>query len=616
MRFRTKTVLGVAIIEMVLLAVLISSALSVLKDSNETALANRVKLGSKLLASAAKEAVLAQDLATLDSLVKETIASGQIDSVRILDANGIVLAQQGDAAILAHPFHKESQAGQSPDEIFDWSESIKAGGIQYGEVRLSVSTAPLRSLLSSAKNWAAGIAGLEMLLVAIFSWLLGTYLARQLVELRNASARLSAGEFDYRIPVTGSDELADTASAFNRMAHQLGESHSSLQQENQMRLETMKRLEFALAQTEDRTEQLNAIFSLSPDGFIAFDQNVRIKYANPAFFQMTSFKENEIIGLDEANFSEKLAQRCVPTAKFLGIEALKTKLETSLSASPESDRNNTERPRQLIELAAPNKREIEIGIRESDARTVSQILYFRDVTHEKAVDHMKSEFLATAAHELRTPLSSIYGYAEILLARQFPPAEIKQFLGIIYDQASQMVLIINELLDLARIESRQGKDFNYSRLDLGQLLSDVIGSFKLPEQRPPLSWKTEPDCWIRADKDKLTQAINNVLSNAIKYSSEETTVSVELVTSDTTEDPALHYGIRISDQGIGMTPEQLSRVFERFYRADSSGSIPGTGLGMSITKEILELHGGKVEIKSEPKIGTQVTLWIAALKDD
>lgn len=383
-----------------------------------------------------------------------------------------------------------------------------------------------------------------------------------------------------------------------------------------MRLETMKRLEFALAQTEDRTEQLNAIFSLSPDGFIAFDQNVRIKYANPAFFQMTSFKENEIIGLDEASFSEKLAQRCVPTAKFLGIEALKTKLENSLAATLESDRNNTERPRQLIELAAPNKREIEIGIRESDARTVSQILYFRDVTHEKAVDHMKSEFLATAAHELRTPLSSIYGYAEILLARQFPPAEIKQFLGIIYDQASQMVLIINELLDLARIESRQGKDFNYSRLDLGQLLSDVIGSFKLPEQRPPLSWKTEPDCWIRADKDKLTQAINNVLSNAIKYSSEETTVSVELVTSDTTEDPALHYGIRISDQGIGMTPEQLSRVFERFYRADSSGSIPGTGLGMSITKEILELHGGKVEIKSEPKKGTQVTLWLAALKDD
>lgn len=616
MRFRTKTVLGVAIIEIVLLAVLISSALSVLKDSNETALANRVKLGSKLLASAAKEAVLAQDLATLDSLVKETIASGQIDSVRILDANGIVLAQEGDATILAHTFHQDSQAGQSSDEIFDWSESIKAGGIQYGEVRLSVSTAPLRSLLSSAKNWAAGIAGLEMVLVAVFSWLLGTYLARQLVELRNASARLSAGDFDYRVPVTGSDELADTAAAFNRMAHQLGESHASLQQENQMRLETMKRLEFALAQTEDRTEQLNAIFTLSPDGFIAFDQNVRIKYANPAFFQITSFRENEIIGLDEANFSEKLAQKCVPTAKFLGIEALKTKLRTSQSSTPEPDRNNAERPRQLIELATPNNREVEIGIRESDARTVSQMLYFRDVTHEMAVDHMKSEFLATAAHELRTPLSSIYGYAEILLARNFPPAEIKQYLGIIYDQAGQMVMIINELLDLARIESRQGKDFNYSRLDLGQCLSDVIGSFRLPEQRPPLDWKSEPDCWIRADKDKLTQAINNVLSNAIKYSSKETTVSVELVKSEITEDSTFYYGVRISDQGIGMSPEQLSRVFERFYRADSSGSIPGTGLGMSITKEILELHGGKVEIKSEPDMGTQVTLWLAALKDD
>ena len=122
--------------------------------------------------------------------------------------------------------------------------------------------------------------------------------------------------------------------------------------------------------------------------------------------------------------------------------------------------------------------------------------------------------------------------------------------------------------------------------------------------------------WVRADSKKLSQALGNVLSNAYKYSPEGGAVAIELIPP---EAGGSRVGIRVSDQGIGMSSAQLSRVFERFYRADASGQIPGTGLGMSIVREIIELHGGEVSVDSTFGAGTQVTLWLpgaAALSED
>ena len=128
MRFRTKTIIGVALIEIALLAVLVGSALQALRDSNELELTRRVQLGGKLIAAAAKDAVISQDLATLDSLVIEAMASNQIAYVRILDASGEVLAKRGDAAALARTFHLETAIDQVDDGIFDWSGQVMSGG--------------------------------------------------------------------------------------------------------------------------------------------------------------------------------------------------------------------------------------------------------------------------------------------------------------------------------------------------------------------------------------------------------------------------------------------------------------------------------------------------------
>ena len=350
----------------------------------------------------------------------------------------------------------------------------------------------------------------------------------------------------------------------------------------------------------DRTEQLNAIFAMSPDGFVSFDQERKVKYASPAFLHMTGFVEHELVGLDETAFSNHLASLCREQARFPQIATLR-----STQRSAESDEAG-----YVVELKDATQRMLEVRLRVSSAETVSQILYFRDVTHEVEVDRMKSEFLSTAAHELRTPMSSIFGFAELLLSFDFPEQERHEYLAIIHKQTGLMVSILNELLDLARIEARRGKDFNLTDIDIYTLLGEVIGGYKTPNGRPvPAISHSDGPLWVRADQGKLTQAIGNVLSNAYKYSPGGGEVAVDVIDGSADATHA-QIGIRITDHGIGMTPEQLARAFERFYRADSSGKIPGTGLGMSIVKEIIELHGGHIDISSVFGQGTTVTLWV------
>jgi PAS domain S-box-containing protein len=374
----------------------------------------------------------------------------------------------------------------------------------------------------------------------------------------------------------------------------------------------------AEAHARDRTEQLNVIFALSPDGFVSFDGASCVKYVSPAFTRMTGLEEIDVIGLDEPGFTKSLANACVPEARFAGIAPLRLSRRPPNVSSGSAGHER----RQRIEIAGAGKRVVEVGLREARAESVSQILYLRDITHETEVERLKSEFLSTAAHELRTPMASIYGFTELMLAQDFDDAERRDFLATIFRQSELMVSIINELLDLARIEARRGKDFNIARLDLRALVDEILVGFKSPDGRPsPQAAAVDDPLWIRADRKKLTQAIGNVLSNAYKYSPGGASVDVELVVpvqaGSTSDDGGLPMvGVRISDHGIGMTEEQLARVCERFYRADASGKIPGTGLGMSIVKEIVELHGGQLELASTIGSGTAATVWLPAARTE
>ena len=356
---------------------------------------------------------------------------------------------------------------------------------------------------------------------------------------------------------------------------------------------------------EERNEQLTAIFSMSPDAFVSFDATHHITYVSPTFLPMMARASIQLEGMSEKDFSAWLLQHCEPGSSFAGIAAMRAQMA----------QGQTERP-TLIEIANPGKRILQLSLRSSESSAVSQLLHVREVTRETEIDHMKSEFLSTAAHELRTPMASISGFTEVLMTQQLTAEETSEFLNIIHSRAQLMSNILNELLDLARIEARRGKDFRYARLDLAALVKQSVASFIPPSgsQAPQLQLPEQP-LWIMADAQKLQQAILNVLSNAYKYSAAGKPVSLRLALEPQAQGPE-HVCLQVTDQGIGMTPEQVERVCERFYRADASGKVPGTGLGMSIVKEIISLHRGTITIQSQLGQGTCISICLSAIDQE
>ena len=352
-------------------------------------------------------------------------------------------------------------------------------------------------------------------------------------------------------------------------------------------------------QLRDRMAQITTIFKLSPDGFVSFDRSNCVSSASPAFYRLTGLDEADIAGLDESKFSALLARHCPQGSSFPGFAQLR--------AAPAQHHR--------MEWLGASRLVLELVLHTNSIGTISHILHVRDVSHETEVDHLKREFLHSAAHELRTPMTSLYGFAELLMSEELDQARRQEFLGIIVKQSKQMMGITNDLVDLDRIATRQGRDFDFKVRDLGTFLRDTLQQLPSPEGRElPLAQYPEGAMPVRMDADKLKQALAGLLSNAWKYSRPGTAVSIRCLSSMEHGVPMV--GIEVRDQGAGMTPAQVAQCCDRFYRADGSGQLAGAGLGLSLSKEIMHLHGGKLGIRSEPGQGTTATLWLEQIQND
>lgn len=345
----------------------------------------------------------------------------------------------------------------------------------------------------------------------------------------------------------------------------------------------------------ERSARLNAVFDLSPDGFVVFDSEHRLVYCNPAFLQMTGWTgQADLSMMSLPDFDRHFAALCDPKEPYTAV------------ARSMADEGG-EGP-DLLQLTRPERRVLARMARSTHGGHGESILFFRDITRETEVDRMKSEFLTTAAHELRTPMVSVYGFTELLLKRPVPDEKRRDMLETIHRQALLLINMVNELLDLARIEARQGKDLKCEPCRLDSLITQAAGPMAIEGAHDLQLDVAHPDAVLFVDPEKTLRALTNVLSNAVKYSPQGGPIILTTQGGDLRGEPAV--GVRVTDRGIGMSPEQLARVFERFYRADPSGNVPGTGLGMCLVKEIVELQGGRVEVSSTLGKGTSVTLWL------
>jgi signal transduction histidine kinase len=251
--FRLKTILGIAFIEAILLCVLIVSVNGFLRDSNEAQLNRYVKSTIETFASMIKDSVLGMDLARLQSFSVQLSRNPGIAYVRIFNSEKQILASAGSPETLRHKFKKDVNLLSADDGVFDDDTQIVIGGKVFGRVELGVDVSYLQSTLIKARKWSLFIASFEMILVALFSFILGTYLTRQLAQLKEGAHRLTIGELGYQVEVNGNDELSATAKGFNMMSCRLLEHR---QQQQEFELQLIKAKEIAEATTKILKEEV------------------------------------------------------------------------------------------------------------------------------------------------------------------------------------------------------------------------------------------------------------------------------------------------------------------------------------------------------------------------
>jgi PAS domain S-box-containing protein len=240
-------------------------------------------------------------------------------------------------------------------------------------------------------------------------------------------------------------------------------------------------------------------------------------------------------------------------------------------------------------------------------RFFGTVSIFRDITQAVEVDRIKSEFVSTVSHELRTPMTSIKGYADLILmgmAGKLSPSQ-SQYVEVIKDNADRLSVLVNDLLDISRIET--GKvELDLRSMDVGKVVQDVVNSHlagRIQHEAKTINASVEvvgtlPQ--VRGDVARVTQILTNLVDNAFNYTLEGGRIRVRAEAVDG------HVAVSVADTGIGISPEDLPKIFDRFYRADDDEvqRISGTGLGLAIVNSLVEMHGGVLEVNSKPGRGS------------
>ena len=355
---------------------------------------------------------------------------------------------------------------------------------------------------------------------------------------------------------------------------------TTLQREIQKEIEKLQQAQQRAA-LQIQTQQ-EALFNSMAEGLLLLDRENKIQLANRAFntlFGVTSDIRSRSIM--EALRLHELAE----LVEFLGTARQVVDAE--------------------LRLLPPNERWLQVNgaaIFDAGAQRQGTILVFHDLTRLKQLERTRQEFVANVSHELRTPLSLIKGYVETLLdgAKDNPEVAVK-FLHTIDRNAERLKLLIEDLLTISELESGRVK-LNLQPVALRPLIEKVLADFKSKAEVKRMKLLDDAaDVRVRADASRLEQVLFNLLDNAIKYGRPEGTVSIHARPVN-----GLHVEVSVEDDGPGIPPESLERIFERFYRVDKARSREqgGTGLGLSIVKHIVQNHGGKVWARSDFGRGT------------
>jgi len=478
---------------------------------------------------------------------------------------------------VVHHDHSTAAGDRLRQDVVETYVPIMADGRFHGAVEIYYDiTRELEKL--SALNLHSGSLLVIFALAFLISMLFGLRRARlNYLALQKAEADLQ-----------GVNETLEFRVA--ERTGQLQKTNYRLTGEIEERVKAEKALQDALETVSDAHDKIDTILASVADGLIVTDDRGRVVLMNRVAEEIFSVS-NWMPGMP--------LEAIINNPEMLGKVALaEARLSDGHSAEFDLDLTGAiDADRQVFSARAS-------FLRSADGKKRGVVLLLQDVTKVRNIERMKSEFVSMAAHELRTPLTMILGYAELLMEkRKFTAAEKSEFLGVIRDKAVALSAIVDDLLDVSRIEEGRPLELSRENTDLRQLVDVAVAEARLRKEfrHEIVVQSPENRIYLPADKGRLLQVLQNLLSNAIKYSPNGGKIVLRIgEESDWVE-------MSISDQGIGMTPTQVELAFDRFYRADTSDAgIRGTGLGLSIVRYIVEAHGGQIRIESQLHQGTMV----------
>lgn len=334
---------------------------------------------------------------------------------------------------------------------------------------------------------------------------------------------------------------------------------------------------------EKECSSLQAILEGMVEGVITVDKDSRITSLNPSTEEIFGISKQEALGkffleVVRNNDIAELINNVLKDGKFVSQE---------------------------LSLVWPLQKVFQINASPilEDGRVSGCLLVIHDITQMRKLEAMRRDFVANVSHELKTPLTSIKGFVETLLEGALEDKEnSRRFLQIILDHANRLDSLINDLLDLSSLESKE-TFLQKEAVDLKALVDDILAGFRSQLKKKTIAVKNDVPAGpkLKADKNKLGQVLTNFVDNAIKFNRENGTVRVY------SQDLRDKIKVFVEDSGIGIPPKDIPRIFERFYRVDKARSreLGGTGLGLSIVKHIVELHGGSAGVESTEGLGSK-----------
>lgn len=469
-------------------------------------------------------------------------------------------------------FNNISVDRETTNRIWNLATPIIYKGEVIGTLYVESNIENVFGQMNEINRILAGGTAVALVITVILGILIAQTITRPISDMRRQAQAMAKGNFSRKVRVYGNDEIGQLAIAFNHLTNRLQEAQST---------------------TEAERRKLASVLTNMTDGVIATDRKGRVILINDPALRLLRIPREMVLNR--------------PIISVLGIDPVYSFEDLiHLKEAINLDLSSKERP--FILRANFSVIQKETGF------VNGLIAVLHDNTEHEKVDMERREFVANVSHELRTPLTTMSSYLEALADGAWQDEEIApSFLQVTQTETQRMIRLVNDLLQLSKMDSRD-YDLNREIVNFNQFFNRIIDRFELSKSDHVSFVRILSDnaYYVDIDTDKLTQVIDNIISNAIKYSPDGGNIRFGVVVSDSI------LKVMISDDGMGIPSENVDRVFDRFYRVDRARarSMGGTGLGLAIAREMIEAHGGKIWAESDEGKGTTIFFTLDILTEE